>query len=68
MLKQLSESFTPDDAFTFGPRSALDLDHDQMVTHSKESLSFDGVYSLVFITLVLLTSEFSCELPRMINL
>ncbi|PON57610.1 Coatomer beta subunit [Trema orientale] len=42
VLKQLSESFRPDDAFTFGPRSALDLDHDQMVAHSKESLSFDG--------------------------
>ncbi|GMN44036.1 hypothetical protein TIFTF001_013233 [Ficus carica] len=42
VMKQLSEPFTADDAFTFGPRSALDVDHDQMVAHSKESLSFDG--------------------------
>ncbi|KAG8648315.1 protein SEMI-ROLLED LEAF 2 isoform X2 [Manihot esculenta] len=38
---QLSEPFTPDDAFVFGPRSLLDLDHNPMVSHSKESLSFD---------------------------
>lgn len=68
MLKQLSESFTPDDAFTFGPQSALELDHDQMAAHSKESLSFDGVYSLIFIILVLLTSEFPCEPPCLVNL
>ncbi|CAK7350296.1 unnamed protein product [Dovyalis caffra] len=32
--------FTPHDAFMFDPRSILD-DHDLMVSHSKESLSFD---------------------------
>ncbi|KAF4389767.1 hypothetical protein F8388_009900 [Cannabis sativa] len=42
VLKQLQEPFTPDDTFSFGPQSALDLDHDQMASHSKESLSFDG--------------------------
>ncbi|GLT88420.1 hypothetical protein SLE2022_064470 [Rubroshorea leprosula] len=40
LMKQLFEQFTPDDAFVFGPRSMLDLDHNQ-VTFSKESLSFD---------------------------
>lgn len=44
--KQLLEPFTPDDAFMFGPQSVLDFDHNQMVAHSKDSLSFDGVYSL----------------------
>ncbi|OMO86277.1 Armadillo-type [Corchorus capsularis] len=41
LTKQLFETFTPDDAFMFGPRSILDLDHNKMVSHSKESLSFD---------------------------
>ncbi|KAK9292121.1 hypothetical protein L1049_020079 [Liquidambar formosana] len=42
LAKQLSEAFTPDDAFMFGPQSILDLHNIQMVSHSKESLSFDG--------------------------
>ncbi|KAE8725513.1 cytochrome c oxidase subunit 5C [Hibiscus syriacus] len=37
----LSEPFTPDDAFMFGPRSIFDLDHNQMIPYSKQSLSFD---------------------------
>ncbi|KAK8638609.1 hypothetical protein V6N13_137024 [Hibiscus sabdariffa] len=41
LRKQLLEPFTPDDAFTFGPQSMLDLNHNQMINHSKESLSFD---------------------------
>ncbi|KHG02153.1 Protein EFR3 [Gossypium arboreum] len=41
LRKQLLEPFTPDDAFTFGPQSIFDLDHHQMITYSKESLSFD---------------------------
>ncbi|EEF49964.1 conserved hypothetical protein [Ricinus communis] len=41
LARQLSEPFTPDDAFVFAPRSLFDLDHSQMVSHSKESLSFD---------------------------
>ncbi|KAA3487170.1 protein EFR3-like protein B-like isoform X2 [Gossypium australe] len=41
LRNQLLEPFTPDDAFTFGPQSIFDLDHHQMITHSKESLSFD---------------------------
>jgi hypothetical protein len=45
LTKQLSESFTPD-AFMFGPPSILEFDHNQMVSHSQKSLSFDGVYSL----------------------
>lgn len=44
---QLSESFTPDDAFMFGPQSMLDFDQNQMPGHSKESLSFDGVFLLL---------------------
>ncbi|KAF3454137.1 hypothetical protein FNV43_RR04584 [Rhamnella rubrinervis] len=42
VAKQLSGSFTPDDAFLFGPQSVLDFDNNQMVAHSSESLSFDG--------------------------
>ncbi|KDP23388.1 hypothetical protein JCGZ_23221 [Jatropha curcas] len=41
LVQQLSEPFTPDDAFVFGPHMLLDLGHNQMVSHSKESLSFD---------------------------
>ncbi|XP_021645864.2 protein SEMI-ROLLED LEAF 2 isoform X2 [Hevea brasiliensis] len=41
LARQLQEPFTPDDAFVFGPQSLLDMDHKQMVSHSKESLSFD---------------------------
>ena len=59
MGKQLSEPFTPDDTFTFGPRSGLDLDHDQMVAHSKESLSFDGVYyALLLLSFCLTLNQF----------
>lgn len=46
VAKQLLEPFTPDDAFMFGPQPGLDFDHNQMGAHSKDSLSFDGVYSL----------------------
>ncbi|XP_039058719.1 LOW QUALITY PROTEIN: protein SEMI-ROLLED LEAF 2-like [Hibiscus syriacus] len=41
LTTQLSEPFTPDDAFMFGPRSIFDLDHNQMIPYSKQSLSFD---------------------------
>lgn len=40
LAQQLLEPFTPDDAFMYGPRSILE-DHNQMASHSKESLSFD---------------------------
>lgn len=43
IAQQLAEPFTPDDAFMFAPRSILKMDHSQMVSHSKESLSFDEV-------------------------
>lgn len=43
LAKQLQEPFTPDDAIMFGPQSILALDHSQMISHSKESLSFDEV-------------------------
>ncbi|XP_059652292.1 protein SEMI-ROLLED LEAF 2 [Cornus florida] len=42
--KQLSEAFTPDDAFMFGPQSILDLNDLQTTGHSKETLSFDGEF------------------------
>jgi hypothetical protein len=42
LAQQLLEPFTPDDAFMYGPRSILE-DHNQMASHSKESLSFDEV-------------------------
>lgn len=41
LAKQLQEPFTPDDAIMFGPQSILALDHSQMISNSKESLSFD---------------------------
>ncbi|KAI3993394.1 hypothetical protein MKX01_010137 [Papaver californicum] len=40
LVAQLSEVFTPDDAFLFGPQS-IDFDHLQMASLAKESLSFD---------------------------
>ncbi|XP_062144485.1 protein SEMI-ROLLED LEAF 2 isoform X2 [Alnus glutinosa] len=45
LTKQLSESFTPD-AFMFGPQSILEFDHNQMVSHSQKSLSFDGDFPM----------------------
>ncbi|XP_052205119.1 protein SEMI-ROLLED LEAF 2 isoform X2 [Diospyros lotus] len=39
LVNLLSEPFTPDDAFMFGPHSVLDLDR---IGHSNESLSCDG--------------------------
>ncbi|KAJ4845917.1 hypothetical protein Tsubulata_045624 [Turnera subulata] len=41
LAKQLLEPFTPDDAFIFGPRSMINRDQSRMISHSKESLSFD---------------------------
>lgn len=43
LLKQLSEEFTPDEAFMFGPQSMLNFDHDQGYTRPNESPSLDGV-------------------------
>ncbi|KAL3538274.1 hypothetical protein ACH5RR_001640 [Cinchona calisaya] len=42
LVSQLSEVFTPDDAFLFGPQSMLDFDHVQRVVCCKESPSSDG--------------------------
>ncbi|XP_008453385.2 protein SEMI-ROLLED LEAF 2 [Cucumis melo] len=42
LAKLIFEAFTPDDPFLYGPRSMLDFRKNQSVTHSKESLSFDG--------------------------
>ncbi|KAJ8771840.1 hypothetical protein K2173_027017 [Erythroxylum novogranatense] len=41
LARQLSEPFVPDEAFMFGPQLVLDIDHSKVVSHSKESLSFD---------------------------
>ncbi|KAI4349895.1 hypothetical protein L6164_010438 [Bauhinia variegata] len=40
LVTQLSETFRPDEEFLFGPQSILE--QNQIVLHSKESLSFDG--------------------------
>ncbi|XP_031249114.1 protein EFR3 homolog A [Pistacia vera] len=40
LARQLSEPFTPDDAFVFGSRTTLAINHNQMISPS-ESLSFD---------------------------
>jgi len=37
----LSETFKPDEEFVYGPQSMLD--QNQIIFHSQESLSFDGV-------------------------
>lgn len=37
----LSETFRPDEEFVFGQQSILD--QKQLINHSQESLSFDGV-------------------------
>ncbi|XP_050381062.1 protein SEMI-ROLLED LEAF 2 [Argentina anserina] len=44
VANQLLESFTPDDAFMFGPQSMLDFGKMQVPGHSKDSLSFDGEF------------------------
>lgn len=49
LAKQLSEPFTPDDAFIFGPHSVVDLDDLQAIENSKETLSIDGVCSSMII-------------------
>ncbi|KAL5983536.1 hypothetical protein ACLOJK_017623 [Asimina triloba] len=41
LAKQLSETFTPDDALLFGPQKILDLDHIQATSFSRRPLSFD---------------------------
>ncbi|KAB1202104.1 hypothetical protein CJ030_MR8G004271 [Morella rubra] len=46
LTKQLSESFTPDDAFMFGPQSILGFDRSQLDAHSKKSMSFDGDFPI----------------------
>ncbi|GAV92254.1 hypothetical protein CFOL_v3_35635 [Cephalotus follicularis] len=67
LAKLLSEPFTPDDAFMFGPQSLLDLEQSQMTPCSKESLSLDEdtpTNSLVYDDF---TSEASvADLPRFI--
>lgn len=49
LAKQLSETFTPADVLWFDPQSILNLEHLQTVSLPKESLSFDGVCSLLII-------------------
>ena len=41
----LLEKFKPDEEFVFGPQSMLD--QNQIIFHSQESLSFDGVCHLL---------------------
>lgn len=53
LAKLLFEGFTPDDPFLYGPQSMLDFRKNQSVTHSKESLSFDGVLLFFFKSSVL---------------
>jgi hypothetical protein len=43
--KQLSEDFAPDESFMFGSKSMAEINQNQMGSHSKESLSFDGDFS-----------------------
>nr|GLL37390.1 protein EFR3 homolog B [Ipomoea trifida] len=42
LVKQMSEGFTPDDTFLFGLQSMVDMDHIQVLVHSRESPSYDG--------------------------
>lgn len=45
LAKQLSEAYKPEDAFVFGPQLILDFDNNQIIVHSKKSLSFDEEFS-----------------------
>ncbi|KAI4342906.1 hypothetical protein MLD38_027470 [Melastoma candidum] len=45
LARQLSEEFTPDDAYMLGPNLTLDADQKQVIFHSKNSLSFDKDFS-----------------------
>ncbi|XP_019187723.1 PREDICTED: protein EFR3 homolog B [Ipomoea nil] len=42
LVKEMSEGFTPDDTFLFGLQSMVDMDHIQVLVHSRESPSYDG--------------------------
>lgn len=55
LARQLSEPFTPDDAFVFGSRTTLAINHNLMISTS-ESLSLDEVF--------LLPLDF-CSYPRL---
>ncbi|XAR52684.1 hypothetical protein NMG60_11020874 [Bertholletia excelsa] len=67
LLRQLSEPFTPDDAFMFGPRSVLDFDHIQTIVNSKETLSCDGDFQTNSVAEDDVTSESSvADLSRFI--
>ncbi|CAL5399316.1 unnamed protein product [Camellia sinensis] len=59
LVKQLSEPFTPDDAFMFGPRSVLDLDHIQTTANFIDTLPFDGDFPTHFMAEDDVTSESS---------
>ncbi|CAL5402046.1 unnamed protein product [Camellia sinensis] len=59
LVKQLSERFTPDDAFMFGPHSVLDLDHIQTTANFIDTLPFDGDFPTHFMAEDDVTSESS---------
>ncbi|PSS00223.1 hypothetical protein CEY00_Acc24192 [Actinidia chinensis var. chinensis] len=68
LVKQLSEPFTPDDAFMFGPHSELDLDDIRAIANSKESLSCDGDFLINSMAEDDVTSESSvADLSRFIS-
>lgn len=46
LLSQLSDIFTPDEAFIFAPKELRELDHTHIIRHLKESPSLDGELSL----------------------
>ncbi|KAI8556998.1 hypothetical protein RHMOL_Rhmol05G0299600 [Rhododendron molle] len=69
LAKQLSEPFTPDDAFMFGPHSVVDLDDLQAIENSKETLSIDGDFTTNLMAEDDLRSESSvADLSRFIPL
>ncbi|XP_028097570.1 uncharacterized protein LOC114297348 isoform X2 [Camellia sinensis] len=59
LVKQLSEPFTPEDAFMFGPHSVLDLDHIQTTANFIDTLPFDGDFPAHFMAEDDVTSESS---------
>ncbi|KAL7003167.1 hypothetical protein U1Q18_004325, partial [Sarracenia purpurea var. burkii] len=70
VVKQLSEPFTPDDAFMFGPHSVLDFEGIQGIANSKETLSCDGDFPTNSMAEDDVTSkssvaDLSCFIPKM---
>ncbi|XP_077218010.1 protein SEMI-ROLLED LEAF 2 isoform X2 [Tasmannia lanceolata] len=67
IARQLTETFTPDDACLFSPHSILDFDHIQTIGVFKESLSFDEDFPIsTSIEDDLVSESSAADMPRII--